>query len=450
MYLGRGIDQIDNIATLDNLSFNGSDTVFNLTQNSVAFNIISVSALQIQIDGVIQVGNFTQTGGSQITFDFTPNANSVCNSVKHFGVGLLSQPSDGSVNMAQLGASGTKSSSTFLAGDNTFKTVSGTTINNNADNRVITGSGTANTLEGESSLIFSGDALTFTYATNPAIDVIDSTNTVKARHQAGNTSAVFGSASNHPVVFIQGSGEVERMRIETNGVVLINRTSNNGSYPGMLSVNRSTNAITATIENTKTSGLGASILKVISAQNTTNSSYNMIDADPPSGRFLVRDSSNVQNTNNSYGAVSDERIKQDITDASSQWEDIKALKIRNFKLKADTSKTQIGVVAQELEVSNMNGLIDEAPPEERDVALHSDFGTVVSGTADNGATPIYEKDEEGNDTDKITGYENVFTAGENVKSVKYSVLYMKSIKALQEAMEKIETLEAKVTALENA
>ena len=36
------------------------------------------------------------------------------------------------------------------------------------------------------------------------------------------------------------------------------------------------------------------------------------------------------------------------------------------------------------------------------------------------------------------------------KSVKYSILYMKAVKALQEAMDRIETLEAKVTALENA
>ena len=35
-----------------------------------------------------------------------------------------------------------------------------------------------------------------------------------------------------------------------------------------------------------------------------------------------------------------------------------------------------------------------------------------------------------------------------VKSVKYSVLYMKAIKALQEAMTRIETLEAKVAKLE--
>ena len=61
----------------------------------------------------------------------------------------------GTVPTARLG-SGTANSSTFLAGDSTFKTVTGTTINNNADNRVITGSGTANTLEGEANLTFNG------------------------------------------------------------------------------------------------------------------------------------------------------------------------------------------------------------------------------------------------------------------------------------------------------
>ena len=35
-----------------------------------------------------------------------------------------------------------------------------------------------------------------------------------------------------------------------------------------------------------------------------------------------------------------------------------------------------------------------------------------------------------------------------VKSFKYSILYMKAIKCLQEAQAKIETLEAKVAALE--
>ena len=64
----------------------------------------------------------------------------------------------GTVPTARLG-SGTASSSTFLRGDSTFAAVTSTTINNNANNRVITGSGTANTLEGEANLTFDGDNL---------------------------------------------------------------------------------------------------------------------------------------------------------------------------------------------------------------------------------------------------------------------------------------------------
>ena len=146
-YIGRGIDQIDNISTLDNLSFNGSLQTFNLTQNSVAFVPVSADALQIQIDGVIQSGNYT-VSGSTVTFDFTPSGSSVCNGIRHYGVGLLTTVSDSSITTAKLGnsavtdakisamasskltgvvptanlGSGTASSSTVLYGDQTFKT----------------------------------------------------------------------------------------------------------------------------------------------------------------------------------------------------------------------------------------------------------------------------------------------------------------------------------------
>ena len=102
-YIGRGIDSIDNISTLDNLSFNGSDATFNLTQNSVAFVPVSADALQIQIDGIIQSGNYT-VSGSQVTFDFVPSGSSVCNGIRHFGVGLLTTVSDSSITTAKLGA----------------------------------------------------------------------------------------------------------------------------------------------------------------------------------------------------------------------------------------------------------------------------------------------------------------------------------------------------------
>jgi len=349
-----------------------------------------------------------------------------------------------------------------------YSYLKGVTLSTNTNDQVATVTGT-NALNGEANLRFTGSTLRVgSGTTSPDADGSDvvvegSGNTGISILSGGTNSANLylgtNGANNDGLIRYDNDGNnlkfytnaTEQMRIANlGGDLLINRTANNGSYSGKLSVLETSDNISILAENTKASSLGTSIFKVKSSQNTTDSSYNLMDGHAPSGRFLVRDSGNVQNTNNSYGSISDERVKQDITDANSQWEDIKALKIRNFKLKADTSKTQIGVVAQELETANMNGLVEDALPEKEDVALHSDFGTIVSGTADNGAKPIYEKNEEGNDTDKITGYEDVFTAGQKVKSVKYSVLYMKSIKALQEAMAKIETLEARVQTLENA
>ena len=66
--------------------------------------------------------------------------------------------SSGTVPTARLG-SGTASSSTFLRGDSTFATVTSTTINSNADNRLITGSDTADTLQAETNVHINGGIL---------------------------------------------------------------------------------------------------------------------------------------------------------------------------------------------------------------------------------------------------------------------------------------------------
>ena len=118
------------------------------------------------------------------------------------------------------------------------------------------------------------------------------------------------------------------------------------------------------------------------------------------GLMQVRGDGDVVNTNNEYGAISDVNLKQDIIDAASQWNDIKALKVRKFRFKNNpTGILQIGVVAQEVE-------------------------KVSAG--------LVKTDDEG------------------VKSVKYSVLYMKAVKCLQEAMAKIEILETEVAALKGS
>ena len=105
----------------------------------------------------------TISGIASVTGNISVASSITAGSIHGDGANLTalnaSNISSGTVPSARLG-SGTASSSTFLAGDSTFKTVTGTTINNNADNRVITGSGTANTLEGESTLTYNGTNLT--------------------------------------------------------------------------------------------------------------------------------------------------------------------------------------------------------------------------------------------------------------------------------------------------
>ena len=178
-----------------------------------------------------------------------------------------------------------------------------------------------------------------------------------------------------------GTSPTERMRIGDSGYVATHMSSTLGLVLGTAG-----NATNYTIIKGKSSSSG------INSGNDV---------------FYVYGNGNVQNSNNSYGQISDQKLKENIVDANSQWNNIKEVRVRNFNFIEGQTHTQIGVVAQELETVSP-GLIDEAP----------------------------DRDEDGNDLGTVT------------KSVKYSVLYMKAVKALQEAMTRIETLEARVNTLE--
>ena len=129
--------------------------------------------------------------------------------------------------------------------------------------------------------------------------------------------------------------------------------------------------------------------------------------------FEVYTNGTVKNATGTYGSLSDERLKENIIDAPSQWDDIKSLRIRKYNFRDNNeyeTHTQIGLVAQETE-SVCPGLVQETPVRED-------------------ATPVLDGD--GN-------------ALETTKSVSTSVLYMKAVKALQEAQTRIETLETQLT-----
>jgi len=122
--------------------------------------------------------------------------------------------------------------------------------------------------------------------------------------------------------------------------------------------------------------------------------------------FNVTTNGNVTNTNNSYGPISDIKLKENIVDATPKLEKLLQVRIVNYNLKADLgyeSHKQIGVIAQELE-QVFPGLVDEFP----------------------------DRDEEGNNL------------GTTTKSVKMSVFVPMLIKAIQELKAEVDSLKAQI------
>lgn len=157
-YIGRQLNNLSDRVKLDSITASATAT-YNLLLNSVAHVPSSAESLTVSLNGVIQAPQSSYTvSGSQITFASALTSSDSIDFILAERSITFQTPSAGSVGLTQLSATGTKDSTTFLRGDNTFATA-GTTINNNADNRVITGSGTANTLEGEANLTFDGTQL---------------------------------------------------------------------------------------------------------------------------------------------------------------------------------------------------------------------------------------------------------------------------------------------------
>jgi len=126
----------------------------------------------------------------------------------------LTLNADGSSKDIKFQANGVEKASISSAGAFTSTTIDATALT--GDLPAISGAN----LTGIASSPFTevnANNFTYTTATNPALDVIDSTNTVKARFQAGNTSAVFGSASDHSVAFIAGASETTQLTLTTDG-----------------------------------------------------------------------------------------------------------------------------------------------------------------------------------------------------------------------------------------
>ncbi len=204
----------------------------------------------------------------------------------------------------------------------------------------------------------------------------------------------------------------ERSRFTSAGFF---KVTNNGAY------NYATAQTTHTFDNSlsdwimglfsKTTGSPNGLLIEYTAKSPNSSGNHFIYIQDNAGiRFNVRSDGGISNYQGNNVNLSDERVKKNIAPLESYWDKFKAIEIVKFKYKDQTHDDyNIGVIAQQVEA---------VAPEFVDI---------------DGWDTKPKLDEEGN---------TIVSEEEPLKSIYTADLHHATIKVLQEAMAKIESLEA--------
>ena len=189
-------------------------------------------------------GTMTSSGtDSTLSFNYGTHTLSATNISGNLNA---TQLTSGTVPIARLGDSGTKSGSTFLAGDNTFKTVvvAINSISGDANNRIITSDGDG-TATAESKLTFDGTTLQLGASTKLDLSTNDSyLNARVMRNESGGSddgmyigygnansghTRIYGGGQTSGGISVQGSGNGD---CYVNGNVIWN-SGNDGSGTGL-------------------------------------------------------------------------------------------------------------------------------------------------------------------------------------------------------------------------
>jgi len=396
-YIGK-IPTVGNFQVCDAISVVDAQAAYTMQVGSV--NVVPESAnnMIVSLNGVIQKpGSSYTVSGSTITFASNLITGDVINFIQILGSVLdLGVPSDDTVSLAKLTATGTKDSTTFLRGDNTFA-AAGAALTGSTNNTVVTVTG-ANAIVGEATLTYDGTSLSnIPSGTESNLRLQNSTTGSAGTDgfliQATGNDVYINNYENASMYF--RTNNTDRILIDSSGLV--------------------------GIADTPFSGTGLTLKAPASGNQYMVYGKNGAGTNT----LIITGSGNITNYYNSYGALSDKNLKQDITLANSQWNDIKSLQIKNYKLISDVESNSesapklLGVIAQDLESSNMSGLVSS----QEEI--------------------LWTAEEELPEGVNVGDVKQVA-----LKSVKYSVLYIKAVKALQEAITRIESLETKNTELE--
>ena len=154
-----------------------------------------------------------------------------------------------------------------------------------------------------------------------------------------------------------GGSTTQKMSILGNGNVLIGTTTDNGNKlqingsvysTGQMAAVVSSNVDLFTFINTGASFTKSCFVGSIADAGSTSSYYFYGQQSTSVVSLKIFTNGDIQNTNNSYGAISDARVKENIIDATPKLEDLMKIKVRNYNIIGESNK-QIGVISQELE-----------------------------------------------------------------------------------------------------
>lgn len=218
---------------------------------------------------------------------------------------------------------------------------------------------------------------------------------------------------------------VQRMRLTADGY--LQAKGNNSSYHSFVGhqIVSDRNDTMLLINNTATSITaargGIHLIYDISPNSVNAAAIAFDDSSGP--RFAVRSNGGIANYQSNDSNLCDEREKKNIEPLNSTWNCLKNWDLKKFHYNedSDTDNKRYGVIAQQV-AEGCPELITEWIKQEAADAVLDDEGNVV--------TPAKQQ---------------IVRMG-----VKEQQMMWMSIKALQEAIAKIETLEAKVAALEAA
>jgi hypothetical protein len=205
-----------------------------------------------------------------------------------------------------------------------------------------------------------------------------------------------GTTGSTPLLFLINNSEIGR--IDTSGNVFVAQTSQTSTEK--FGVTQSATGSNAARFYASSTSYVNNIVEISCARSGASTEYNAfcVFDNNTTLKMLIRPNGNLLNSNNSYGSLSDVSLKENIVDATPKLDNLMQVKIRNYNLKDDVTKTkQIGVIAQELE-------------------------TVFPGMIE--------------------------TDGDGIKAVKYSVFVPMLLKAIQEQQALIISLTARIAALE--